>query len=112
MKKVIVSIISLIAFAASLFSADGILVSQTSKTVAIEVAREWRTITFTLDPTTREVSVNAFYEEVAREDGVVKKRTGIREENLPWAAATNIAPALIDVRSQFNSALPAVLAGP
>lgn len=110
MKKSLLAALALAMFAASLLSSDQVVVSSTTKVVEVEVTKEWRTITFTLDPDTHEVSVRAYYERVVREDGVVKKRDGIRETTLQWAAATNIAPALIAVREQFNAALPTVLA--
>lgn len=64
---------------------------------------------FIADPGTGEIRVVAAYESVTRVDGVPKERIPIREVSIPWANATNIAPALAIVREQFKAAMPTIL---
>jgi predicted metal-dependent RNase len=102
-------IIAALTLSAAEVPTDAIVVSTTTKTVVETVTKEWRIITFVADPDTGEVDVTAVYESVVRVDGKPGKREMIREKKLPWSAAIQIAPALVQVREQLTAAMPTIL---
>jgi hypothetical protein len=103
--------VALIAFtlAAAEVPQDAILISSTTKTIVETETKEWRTIQFTADPISGEISVMVVYESVVRVDGHLKSRQLLREASVPWSQATNISPALVLVREQFKAAMPTIL---
>jgi hypothetical protein len=88
---------------------DALLISTAQRTVTETESYEWRTITFYADPVTGAVNVRAVYEKVNRTDGVPSKSEVVRDVQIPWSQATNIAPALVLVREQFRTAMPTIL---
>ena len=88
---------------------DAITVSSTTRTVTEIKTKEWRRIQFNANPETGDISVTALYEEVLRVDGKPVGFTEIRTVSIPWSQATNIAPALVQVREQFKAAMPTIL---
>jgi len=88
---------------------DAIVISSEEKTVQTTITQEWRSITFVANSQTGEINVRAVYELVARTDGVPTSATPIRDVEIPWAQATNIAPALVLVREQFRLAMSTIL---
>jgi hypothetical protein len=88
---------------------DAIVVSTTTKTVVETETKEWRTIQFIANQDTGEVAVAAVYEAVVRVDGQLKSRRVIRESLITWAQAIQIAPSLVQVRTEMNAAMPVIL---
>lgn len=108
-------ILSLAAFSAiavcigQSIPSDALVVSSETKSVVETKTKEWRRIEFEASRSTGEIQVRAVYEEVVRVDGEVKEASVIREAFIPWNQATNIAPALVQVREQFKAAMPIIL---
>ena len=113
MKKHIAVISALIGLAAL---ADGLLVSSSSDTVTKTVTDEWRNASFNANPNTGDITVMLTYERVVRaitsDSTNVISLTELKTAAVPWATATNIAPALAMVRAQLQAALPTLLANP
>lgn len=104
------------ALAATAMLADGLLVSSTSKTVTETVTDELRQAVIDVNRNTGAITVTVNYERVVRavngEEVTVLSSTAIKSATVPYATATNLIPALADMRTQMQTALPTLLANP
>ena len=94
-----------------------ITILTTELSVIRTVTQEPRRIVFDFDPLTGSISVTGNYEQVTRDtgaDGVVTvvNRVGIKQATIPWSDAVAISPSLAEVKQEFDTALPGILATP
>lgn len=109
MKQKLTAAILLFGAIALAQNTDSVVVSTQTKTVTETESIEWRTISFLSDQFSGSINVRAVYERVTRSDGVPVKSSVVRDVEIPWSQATNIAPALVLVREQFKAAMPTIL---